>query len=136
MTAHVSITDANIVSVPELRFGTGKGTAIASFRIAANKRVKDKDTGEWGKGEASFYSCVAFAQRAERIIEENLATGELVFVSGDQEVREFTRKDGTKGTTVEIILDAFGRDYKWVNSNATKPKASSSSFGDEEAPPF
>jgi single-strand DNA-binding protein len=132
MTSHIDITDANIVTKPELRT-TGSGMMVTDFRIAANKRVKNKDTGAWEKGEASFYTCVAFGQRAERILEEELQPGELVFLAGSQEIESFERKDGTKGQTVKIYLDAFGRDYKWIDKER-KPKANASSYEDE--PPF
>lgn len=132
MPSRITIDDANVVS-SELRF-TGGGKAVANIRIAVNKRTKNSQTGEWEKGESTFLTCTAWGQRAERIAEEDLQPGEAVFASGLFEAKTYEKKDGTKGISNEVALDAFGRDYKWKDD---KPKkAASSSFGDDEQAPF
>lgn len=132
MPSRITIEDANVVS-SELRF-TGAGKAVANIRIAVNKRIKNRDTGVWEKGEATFLTLVAWDQRAERIAEENLQPGEAIFAAGLFEAKSYEKKDGTKGITNEVTLDAFGRDYKWKDDKP-KAKAESSSYDGDE-PPF
>jgi single-strand DNA-binding protein len=130
MPSRITIDDANVVS-SELRF-TASGKAVANIRIAVNKRTKNAQTGEWEKGEATFLTCVAWGQRAERIAEEDLQPGEAVFASGLFEAKPYEKKDGTKGITNEVTLDAFGRDYKWNNEKKPKQDPASS----DESVPF
>lgn len=131
MPTRVTIEDANIVTAPELRF-TPSGTAVVNFRIAVNKRVKKAD-GTWDKGDSTFLGCVAWQQRAERIAEEDLKPGEAIFAAGLLEGRPYETKDGEKRTSFEVTLDAFGRDYKWVN-NDKKPSKKESSYDGSEIP--
>jgi single-strand DNA-binding protein len=115
MPSRITIDDANLVS-SELRF-TASGDAVISIRIAVNKRIKNKQTGEFENGDATFLTCTAWKQRAERIAEENIAPGEAIFASGLFEAKPYEKKDGTKGISNEVSLDAFGRDYKWLSKD-------------------
>lgn len=125
MTVRVTIENANIVTVPELRF-TATGNAVANFRIAVNEQKKNAN-GEWEKGDATFLTCVAWGKRAERIAEEDLKPGELIFGSGIFRARPYETKEGEKRTSYEVTLDAFGRDYKWADD---KKQAKASSYDD------
>lgn len=130
MTAPITV-HGRLTRDPEVRFANS-GTAIGSTSIAVNERVKDKDTGQYKDGDASFFNVVAFGQMAE-MMAETLAKGDLVLASGVMKMRTY-EKDGEKKTAWEITLDDIGKSLKWLNKDS-KPKPSSS-LGDESEPPF
>ena len=130
MTAPITV-HGRLTRDPEVRFANS-GTAIGSTSIAVNERVKDKDTGQYKDGDASFFNVVAFGQMAE-MMAETLAKGDLVLASGVMKMRTY-EKDGEKKTAWEITLDDIGKSLKWLNKDS-KPKPSSS-HGDESEPPF
>jgi len=76
------------------------GTPYVQFYVAVNK----------GYGEhqhPNFYQCVLFGKAAERIVNAGARKGSLLFITGDLDIVEFTRKDGTKGLIPKITV------YEW-----------------------
>ena len=76
------------------------GTMYVQFNMAVNK-------GFGAQEHANFYQCVLFGKDAERIIKAGVKKGSLLFVTGDLDIVEFTRKDGSKGMTPKITV------YDW-----------------------
>ena len=68
---------------------------IARFTIAINRVKKD---------EADFISCVAFKKTAE-IIEKYCHKGSSVGVTGHIQTGSYTKQDGTKVYTTDVIVD-------------------------------
>jgi len=89
-----------LVRDPELR-RTTTGTAVCSFTIAVDNRMKAVD----GAKSASFLPCVAWTQLADNVA-KFARKGMLVGVEGRLNQRSFERKDGTKGNIIEIICDS------------------------------
>lgn len=85
---------------PELR-KTNSGNSVASFTVAVDNWQKDAE----GNKTASFIPCTVFNQSAENV-SKYARKGSLVGVDGRLTQRTFTRKDGTKGSTFEIICDS------------------------------
>lgn len=79
---------------PELRF-TANGTEVCNFRAASKRRSNGEDVSDW-YGIVCFGSLANFAQ-------QYLKKGREVFLSGDLEPREYTAKDGTNRTALEIV---------------------------------
>lgn len=105
---------------PELRT-TNSGKMVASFGIAENKRVFDKDTNTWTDSDPTFYDCSAFGPQAENII-ETLSKGQLVVVAGLHRQRQWKDKDGNNRTSWEVIVDGIGSSLKWKDEgNESKP---------------
>ena len=53
----------NLTADPELRFtGTGTGTAVVAFTVAASRRVYDQATGQWQDGDTLFLRCSAWRE--------------------------------------------------------------------------
>jgi len=103
MSNHITIT-GRIGGEPELRF-TKSGQAVAEFTVA--------DT--WGKDDkkkTTWHNCVAFGQLAENIV-SSVQKGKTVIVSGRYEQDEYTKKDGTKGKVVKLIVDECGPSLRW-----------------------
>ena len=85
---------------PELR-NTNSGNAVCSFTVAVDNRGKTSD----GEKTASFIPCVVFSQQADNV-SKYVRKGSLVGVEGRLSQRSFERKDGSKGTAIEVICDS------------------------------
>ena len=56
----------------------------------------------------NFYQCVLFGKAAERLGKAGVKKGSLLFITGDLDLVEFTRKsDGSKGMIPKITV------YEW-----------------------
>ena len=84
---------------PELR-KTNSDLAVASFSIAVDSRTRNSD-GEWG---TTFLNCSIFGNQADNVFKFT-RKGSLVGVEGSLNQRNFVRKDGTKGSVIEVICD-------------------------------
>lgn len=85
---------------PELR-NTATGASVANFTVAVDNRQKNAD----GSRGTSFISCVAFTMLADTLM-KYARKGMLVGVEGRLSQRSFERKDGTKGSVLEVISDS------------------------------
>lgn len=89
----------NLTRDVEIRF-SGGGTAIGSFGLAVNERVKD---GEGWKDYVNFFDVTAFGKTAEACA-EHLAKGRPVLVAGRLR-HERWEKDGSKHSRVKVLAD-------------------------------
>lgn len=96
----------NLAADPELKF-TQSGAAVANFTVASTPRTFDRTSGEWRDGEAIFLRCAAWRGLGENIA-ASLTKGSRVVVQGALVVRQFTRDDGSKGTSVEMNVSDCG----------------------------
>lgn len=85
---------------PELR-NSNSGSSIVNFTLAVDNRQKNPD----GTRGTSFISCVCFTQLADTV-SKYARKGMLVGVEGRLSQRSFERKDGTKGSVLEVICDS------------------------------
>ena len=85
---------------PELR-KTNNDTAVASFTLAVDNRTKDQD----GNRTTTFVTVVVWNQQAENV-SKFLRKGALVGVDGRLVQRNFERRDGSKGSVLEVIADS------------------------------
>lgn len=101
MSINKVIISGNLTRDPELR-QTSAGTAVLSFGIAVNERMKNSQTGEW-EDRANFIDCTMWGKRAEAV-SKYLAKGSKVCVEG--KLRQSTwEKEGQKRSKVEVIVD-------------------------------
>lgn len=89
---------------PELRY-TASGQAVANLSVAH----KYKDNTSW-------FTVVAWADVAKNTT-ENIKKGDLVEIVGRLSAREWTAKDGSKRTSVEIVADSITPHYKKTDLN-------------------
>ena len=93
---------------PELR-RTGSGVAVASFTIAVDRDIADKQSGE---KKTDFNDCVAWRQTGE-FISKYITKGRMIVVDGRLEMRDWTDKEGNKRTSAEVIVEnAYFGDSK------------------------
>ena len=109
---------------PETRF-TPSGTAVANFNIATNESWKDAN-GEL-QDKTEWHRCVMFGKTAE-LAGELLKKGQLVYMEGKLQTRNWEDKDGIKRYTTEVVCDMFtmlGRKMDTDNSQQTAPTSNS-----------
>jgi single-strand DNA-binding protein len=111
----------NITKDPELRF-TPSGNAVASFAIAVNRSVRDKNTNEWVEN-VDFFNIVTWFRLAENCA-ESLKKGDRVIVSGRLSQRSWEDKEGQKKYVVEIIASNVGVSLEFASCDIRKnPKS-------------
>lgn len=77
------------------------GTDYIQFNVAVNKGYGEQE-------HANFYQCVLFGKAAERLSKAGVKKGSLLFITGDLDLVEYTRKsDGSKGMIPKITV------YEW-----------------------
>lgn len=88
---------------PESRFTTA-GDAVANFNVATTFSWRTAD-GE-NKDKTEWHRVVVFRKLAE-VANEYLKKGQLVYIEGRLQTRDWEDKDGVKRYTTEIICENF-----------------------------
>ncbi len=83
---------------PELRYAQGNGTAVCKFTLAVTRAFK--------KDETDFINCVSFGKAAETI-NQYMAKGRQLAVTGSIRTGSYDAQDGTKRYTTDIAVDGF-----------------------------
>ena len=85
------ITTGRVTADLELKTSqNGKNTKYVQFGLAVNKGYGENE-------HTNFYSCVAYGEAAQRMVDAKVKKGSLIQIVGDQELVEFPRKDGSNG---------------------------------------
>ena len=100
---------------PELR-RTQSGTAVASFTLAVDRDIKDKQTGEKA---TDFIEVVAWRNTAE-FVSKYFSKGRMAVVAGRLQMRKWTDKEGNNRISAEVVADNiyFGDSKKDDNTGA------------------
>lgn len=117
------VFDARLVAEPELRY-TSSGKPVVSMRVAVNDYTRGSN-GQWEQKHVLFFGASVW-DGAERVA-QTVQKGSRVWLRGKLTSREFERKDGSKGTTLELV-DAH------LAMPVEKDDAGGSGWG--EQPPF
>ena len=96
---NVVVLVGRLVADPELKY-TPSGVAVASFRIAVDRRFKSQS----GEKETDFINIVAWKQSAE-FAANYLSKGRLVAVHGRMQTRSWVQQDGQKRWKTEVVAD-------------------------------
>lgn len=112
---------ARLAAPPELRY-TNNGRAVCSLRLVFSKRKLNRQTNQWEDAGELWVNGTAWEQLGENIAESGLDKGSEVLVSGELSQREYERKDGSKGTSLELNIYAIGPSLR--SATATVNKAS------------
>ncbi len=141
----------NLTDDPELRY-TQNGTARARFRVAINRRWRDRD-GQLQE-ETTFVPVVVWGPQAETCA-NYLEKGRLVAVEGRLRIDSFETAEGERRKVVEVVADtvqflgspgAGAREPEAeagaeagaapVEPEPLEPKAGGNEPGEEEEVPF
>lgn len=85
---------------PELRFTPGNGNAVATFTVAVDRRLPNKD----GVREADFIPIVVWGKQAESTA-NYMSKGKLIGISGRIQTRSYDAKDGSKRYVTEVVAE-------------------------------
>ena len=88
----------NLTKDPEIRY-TPNGTAVASFRLAVNRRYKQ---GDEFKEEVCYIDIVVFGKQAESC-GQYLNKGSGVIVEGRLQEKRWDTEDGQKRSKHEVV---------------------------------
>ena len=96
MLNHVAI-QGRMVSDPELK-DTNSGTTIANFRIAWNKKIKDREN-------KLYLECKAFSGLAE-FITKYFSKGQEIIVEGELNTEEWKTQAGENRSKIVLIVNS------------------------------
>lgn len=91
---------------PELRY-TKDGKSVVEFSVATTRKIGDREETVW-------HRCVAFGESGEHYV-SSFGKGKRVIVIGRLSTKEFEKKDGTKGSRTEIVVDEAGLSARFIN---------------------
>lgn len=106
---------------PELRY-TPSGKAVCELPLLFVKRARN-DAGQW-EDVAQMWVRGTVWDRAAEHAAESLSKGDEVLVSGELSTREFERKDGSKGTSVEMRVFEVGPSLRWGSAKVSRAERS------------
>jgi single-strand DNA-binding protein len=98
----------NVASKPRASVTKG-GHPVTSFRLAATPRRYDKAHGTWHDGPTAWFSVTCWRALADHVA-SCVGIGDPVMVHGRLQVKEFTRGDGTPGTSLDLDAQTVGHD--------------------------
>ncbi len=101
---------------PEVRYAPS-GNAVATFRMAVNRRPRTSPTGERVE-ETDYFRVVVFSQRLVDFVSSYLTKGRLVLVEGEMRMNRWKNELGESRTSYEVV--AFN-----VNPLDRKPREES-----------
>ncbi|MBM3707228.1 MAG: single-stranded DNA-binding protein [Actinobacteria bacterium] len=107
----------NLTRDPELRF-TPNGTPVASFAIAVNKRIQNKNSGEW-TNSADFFNVVTWFKLAENCA-ESLSKGDRVLITGRLSQESWDDKEGQKRSAYRIIANIVAPSLEFATCKIDK----------------
>ncbi|AJA50111.1 single-stranded DNA-binding protein 3 [Clostridium pasteurianum DSM 525 = ATCC 6013] len=115
---------------PELKFTPGSGNAVATFTIAVDRRMPNRD----GVREADFIPIVVWGKQAESTA-NYMSKGKLIGVSGRIQTRSYEAKDGSRRYVTEVVADEI-QFLEWGGNRTSAPKDDfgSNSMGDVNEP--
>lgn len=118
----------------ELKFTTN-GTAIWTARVAVDYGWGDKKSTTW-------LNAKALGKHAESLGKLELIKGAQIGGSGELQVREYDKNDGTKGTSVDVLVNNIAllgskpESPRQDRPQRTAPQPAQDDFQDDSEIPF
>ena len=83
---------------PEIRYISGKDTAVAKIGLVCSEKYKEQET-------SAFYEAVCFGKQAE-IIGQYMEKGSLIYINGKLKLEQW-EQEGQKRSKHVIIIESF-----------------------------
>lgn len=99
---------------PDLKF-TPSGAAVCNFSVAVDHRRMNTQTQQWETKSTDWHRCTAWRGQAENIA-ESFKKGDRVIVVGKLASRSYETREGGKGISWEITVDAAGPDTRFATT--------------------
>ena len=90
----------NLGQDPEMRY-SASGNPMTRFSVATNRRYTT--AGGEQREETEWFNCTAFGRLAETC-NQYLTRGRQVYVEGRLSTRQYDRRDGTPGFSLDVIV--------------------------------
>jgi single-strand DNA-binding protein len=100
-----------MVADAEIKF-TNKGTAVANFSIAVNRKKGEEET-------VSYFDCTAWGTLAQGIA-DNLFKGQRVIITGNLTQDRYENKEGKNVSKVILIVEGAGADLRYASEDNAK----------------
>lgn len=110
---------------PEQR-STTSGKTVISFSVAVDRNSKEK--------QVDFIPCVAWEKTAEHIC-RFFDKGRMICVEGTLQTRSWTAQDGSKRSTMEVLVDRAHFTGEKANA-ATGQNSGDTGYSEQSAPSF
>ena len=94
------------------------GKPVTSFTVAVNAFNKNRATGQYEKGESTFFRCAVWGDMAENTA-ESLTKGTRVNVEGRLTVRQYESQGQTR-TSLDVVVDEIGPSLRYAKTTITK----------------
>jgi single-strand DNA-binding protein len=98
----------NVASRPKSAL-TKSGHSVASFRLASTPRRYDRSRGSWTDGTTTWFTVTCWRGLADHVA-SSVTVGDPLIVHGRLQSKEFTREDGSKGSSLDIEATSAGHD--------------------------
>lgn len=113
---------------PEMNY-TPNGVAVTKFSVAVDRKQGEKESTVW-------VNCVAWRGLAETL-SQHVHKGDMLFVQGDLDARQYTTRDGKPGVSLDLTIDRFA----FAGSKGNREQAGASAvdndpLGDLDEHPF
>lgn len=119
--------EARIVGQPEMR-ATPAGKNVLQARVVANRRKLNEQTQQWENTAEAWLNLAMWDKLAERN-DGYLNDKDIIVFEGELEVRQYDRKDGTKGTSVDVRVTNVAKVAPYVNGGQSAPARQPASVG-------
>jgi single-strand DNA-binding protein len=119
MSQDNQITVRGYVTAEPRLWQTAKAhSSVASVRVGSTPRRLNRETGEWGDGETSYYTVKCWRRLAENV-HGSLRKGDMIIVRGKVYTRTWLDDQQHTRTEVEIEADSVGHDlsFGWSRFN-------------------
>jgi single-strand DNA-binding protein len=100
---------------PELKFVGNKGTALATFSVAVNRKKGEEEV-------THYFDCSAWGSLAENLT--SLRKGQRVIVSGQLNQDTYENKEGKKVSKVVINVQNAGPDLTYATATVAEARKS------------
>jgi len=98
-----------MVADVDLKF-TNKGTALANFSIAVNRKKGEEES-------VSYFDCTAWGTLAQGI-SDNLRKGQRVIITGNLNQDRYENKEGKTVSKVILTVEGAGADLRYASEDA------------------
>ena len=115
----------NLTDDPDLRF-TGSGAAVATLRVASNRRWTGRDGQQ--QEETTYLNVNCWRDLAENA-SESLSKGDRVVVIGRLRVRSYDNQQGQTVWVTEIEADEIAPSLRWARAQVARTGGSSGGGG-------
>lgn len=109
--------EGRLVANPELQF-LPSGAALCKFRVAANDRKRNAQTGQYEDGDPIFLSVTCWRNMAENVA-ETVQQGDLVVITGRLKQRDY-EVEGQRRTSYEIDADDIGVSLRFGSARLNR----------------